>query len=83
MFEEEQRLGKGFTISDERELDQLLLGANKKSGIQGINSKRPLSAYNAKSTSESDRYISLWLIFLQEKFNITFLFPKIFNASIY
>ena len=58
MFEEEQRLGKGFTISDEKELDHLLLGANKKSGIHGINTKRPLSAYNAKCTSESDRYIS-------------------------
>ena len=32
MFEEEQRLGKGFTISDERELDQMLLGASKKIG---------------------------------------------------
>ena len=55
MFEEEQRIGKGFTISDEKELDQMLLGANKSSGIQGLNNKRPLSAYNAKTTSESDR----------------------------
>lgn len=61
MFEEEQRLGKGFNISDAKELDQLLLGATKKSGIQGMSrngeyGKRPLSAYNAKSTSESERY---------------------------
>ena len=55
MFEEEQRIGKGFTISDEKELDQILLGANKSSGLQGLNNKRPLSAYNAKTTSESDR----------------------------
>ena len=52
MFEEEQRLGKGFTISDERELDQMLLGASKKSGP---NNKRPVSAYNAKSTYENER----------------------------
>ena len=83
MFEEEQRLGKGFTISDERELDQLLLGANKKCGTQGINSKRPLSAYNAKSTSESDRYIILWLIFRHFKsvffVKFTFFISVIFN----
>ena len=54
MFEEEQRIGKGFTISDEKELDQILLGANKSSSI---GNKRPVSAYNAKTTSESDRYI--------------------------
>ena len=52
MFEEEQRIGKGFTISDEKELDQILLGANKSSSI---GNKRPVSAYNAKTTSESDR----------------------------
>ena len=57
MFEEEQRIGKGFTISDEKELDQILLGANKSSAIHGIGNKRPVSAYNAKTTSESDRYI--------------------------
>ena len=55
MFEEEQRLGKGFTISDERELDQILLGANRQNEIPTINNKRPLSAYNAKTNSENDR----------------------------
>ena len=49
MFEEEQRLGKGSSISDAKDLDRILLGTTKPVG------KRPLSAYNAKSNYESNR----------------------------
>ena len=60
MFEEEQRLGTGSNISDAKELDRILLGTTKTSGnnVVGRNGeygKRPLSAYNAKSVSESER----------------------------
>ena len=60
MFEEEQRLGKGFKLCDARELDQILLGTaascrNLTTGKNRESGKRPLSAYNAKSILDSIR----------------------------
>ena len=60
MFEEEQRLGKGFKLCDARELDQILLGTatschNLAIGKNGESGKRPLSAYNAKTILDNIR----------------------------
>ena len=60
MFEEEQRLGKGFKLCDAKELDRILLGTAKSCrnltiGKNGESGKRPLSAYNAKTIPDDSR----------------------------
>ena len=71
MFEEEQRLGKGNTLSDSKTLDKLLLGSSSlpQSKVVRRNNqtgKRPVSAYNAKTIySDSDRSVSTMISHLR------------------